>query len=75
MYKIRMELKKMADTVKGKEDEIEKLTMAIADQEKDAEKFVEMLGQVDKHLKTLIKFLKNTVEQSKDPLIIEHTQK
>jgi hypothetical protein len=31
MYKIRMELKKMADTLKEKEDEIEKMTLAISD--------------------------------------------
>lgn len=34
-----------------------------------------MMSQVDKHLKTLIKYLKNVVETCRDPLIIEHTQK
>lgn len=41
----------------------------------DLEKYLDILSQVDRHLKTLIKFLKNVVEQSNDPQIIEHTQR
>jgi len=41
----------------------------------DLEKYLDILSQVDRHLKTLIKFLKNVVDQSSDPQIIEHTQR
>lgn len=33
----------------------------------DLEKYLDILSQVDRHLKTLIKFLKNVVDQSSDP--------
>ena len=39
----------------------------------DLEKYLDMLSQVDRYLKTLIKFLKNVVDKSNDPQIIEHT--
>lgn len=39
----------------------------------DLEKYLDMLSQVDRYLKTLIKFLKNVVDKSDDPQIIEHT--
>jgi len=41
----------------------------------ELEKYLDMLSQVDRHLKTLIKFLKNVVDKSNDPQIIEHTQR
>ena len=41
----------------------------------DLERFLDIMSQVDKHLKTLIKYLRNVVDTSRDPLIIEHTQK
>ena len=41
----------------------------------DFERFLEIMGGVDRHLKTLIKYLKNVAETSRDPLIIEHTLK
>lgn len=41
----------------------------------DLERFLDIISQVDKHLKTLMKYLKNVVDQSMDPVIIEHTQR
>jgi len=41
----------------------------------DLEKFLDIMSQVDKHLKTLMKQLKTVVTTSQDPVIIEHTQK
>lgn len=41
----------------------------------DLSKLVEMMTVVDKHLKTLVKQLKNVVETSQDPVIIESTQR
>ena len=43
--------------------------------QQDLERFLDIMSQVDRHLKTLIKYLRNVVETCKDPLIIEHTQK
>lgn len=39
------------------------------------ERNLDIIGQVDKHLKTLVRNLKNVVDQSMDPVIIEHTQR
>lgn len=41
----------------------------------DLEKFLDIMSQVDRHLKTLIKYLRGVVESTKDPVTIEHTQK
>jgi len=42
---------------------------------KDLERFLDIIGSADRHLKTLTKYLKNLVCESVDPVIIEHTQR
>lgn len=41
----------------------------------DLERFLDIIGSSDRHLKTLAKYLKNLVSESVDPVIIEHTQR
>lgn len=41
----------------------------------DLERFLDIIGSSDRHLKTLAKYLKNLVCESVDPVIIEHTQR
>lgn len=41
----------------------------------DLERFLDIIGSADRHLKTLAKYLKNLVCESVDPVIIEHTQR
>ena len=72
----------MINDMKDQHDKLLKVIGSLNERDKqysgvqsDLEKFLDILSQVDRHLKTLIKFLKNVVEQSKDPQIIEHTQR
>lgn len=37
----------------------------------DQDKYVEILAQVDRHLRTLNRYLKNLTEETNDPRIIE----
>jgi len=39
----------------------------------DIESYVSMLGQVAKHLKTLTKYLRDCVQKTENPVMIEHT--
>ena len=36
---------------------------------------MEIISQVDRHMKTLTKYLKSVVEKTEDPKIIEYTQR
>ena len=44
-----------------------------ANNQSESEKYMEIICQVDKHMKTLTKYLKSVVEQTSDPKIIEYT--
>jgi Asp-tRNA(Asn)/Glu-tRNA(Gln) amidotransferase C subunit len=70
------------ETLQEQHDELVKKAAKLILQEKeinmlqgDLERFLDIISQVDKHLKTLMKYLKNVVDQSMDPVIIEHTQR
>lgn len=41
----------------------------------DINRHLDVLGQVDRHLKTLNKHLKTVVDKGQDPVIIEHSQR
>ena len=47
----------------------------IADMENTIESFSNYFTQVDKHLKTLVKLLKDFISKCDDPKVIEHNQK
>ena len=41
----------------------------------DIETFLKFFNQVDKHLRTLVKFLRDFISKCQDPKVIEHNQK
>ena len=67
MYTIRMELKKSSDLIEKKDQQIEQISKQ-QNQTDSLEYF-----QVDRHLKTLNRYMKNLVEETTDPKIIEQT--
>lgn len=67
MYTIRMELKKSSDLIEKKDHQIEQLSKQ-QNQTDSLEYF-----QIDRHLKTLNRYMKNLVEETTDPKIIEQT--
>ena len=78
LYQIRMELTKRASEMEGYRNEIESLQRKMienAQNQNESEKYMEIISQVDKHMKTLTKYLKSVVEKTEDPKIIEYTQR
>ena len=67
MYTIRMDLKKQSDLLEKRDQQIEHLSKQTT-QTDNLEYF-----QVDRHLKTLNRYMKNLVEETTDPKIIEQT--
>lgn len=60
-------LRKVADLVKRDNE--------IASMQNDIEAFINFFASIDKHMRTLVKFLKEFISKSDDPKHIEHNQK